>query len=513
MDMPHVLIAGTLLYYRKKTGEIIIPTIKIGNESTKPIHLVIQKESTTPAIDGKEVFLKIQIADDEQNNESTKKQSYYVQQQIIVTVKLFHRIRFSNASLSDLELTNTVVEKLGNDANYSKVIANHNYNIIERRYAVFPQQSGELIIPAMTFTGNAEISQNFSLFSRPGKQIVSRTKPVSLTILPIPANYTGKNWLPAENLEIESEIVEAINAISAGEAITQHIVVRAKGLLGSQLPVISVGSNKAIKTYPDKEKLSNQLINGQVVGIRRDTVAIIPLKAGEFTLPEIKIDWWNTITNQQETAYLAPQTLTAQINPDSPENNKTAPVTLANNTQLTTPKEVNPEQTETVKTIEKLVYKDISLMKNVWFWSSLTLLILWLITVIMWLKTRAINKQSELNTQTPNINHKPEGKYLQDIYQACQDNNASQASQTLILWARIYFKNPMLTGLSAIIQKIDDEHLCNAINNLESVQYSQNKQNWDGSALKTAFEDYIAQDKVKKQNKHQKPQAFTRLNP
>ncbi|WP_198264093.1 BatD family protein [sulfur-oxidizing endosymbiont of Gigantopelta aegis] len=501
----------------KKTGKLTIPAIKIGSESTQPIKLVIEKESTTPAIDGKEVFLKIQIAKDE-IDETTEKKSYYVQQQIIITVKLFHRIRFSNASLSDLELSNTVVEKLGNDANYSKVIANHRYNIIERRYAVFPQQSGELIIPAMTFTGNAEISQNFSLFSRPGRQIVSRTKPIALNILPIPANYTGKNWLPAESLEIESEIVEAINTISAGEAITQHIVVRAKGLLGSQLPVISVALNKTIKTYPDKEKLSNQLINGQVLGVRRDTVAIIPLKAGEFTLPEIKVDWWNTQTNQQETAYLAPQTLIAKANPDSPELNAKAPVKEPVNTQANNTSEAhNPEQTETTKTIEKLVYKDLSLMENIWFWISLALLILWFITFIILISSRAKNKQAELNsqerTQAQNVAHKALGKYLQAIYQACQANNASQASHALIQWARLHFKQTTLAGLSDIIQTIDDEHFINAINQLESVQYSKNKQNWDGNALKTALESYLAQEKRNHQEKKQKPQAFAHLNP
>ena len=162
----------------KKTGEVTIPAIKVGNESTKPIHLIIQASSATPGVDGKEAFLKISISDNVQKE-------FYVQQQIFITVQLFHRIRFSNASLSELELNNTVIEKLGEDNNYNKTIAKHRYNIIERKYAVYPQQSGELIIPAMIFTGNIEVRQNFSLFSQPGRQIVSRTKPIKLNILAI----------------------------------------------------------------------------------------------------------------------------------------------------------------------------------------------------------------------------------------------------------------------------------------------------------------------------------------
>jgi len=297
----------------KKTGEITIPAIKVGNESTRPIHLVIKKQSKNPGIDGKDVYLKIALSGNSIMSPE-KEKSYYVQQQIIVTVQLFHRIRFSNATLSDLQIENTVVEKLANDANYSKVIAGNRYNIIERRYAIYPQQSGLLSIPSLTFSGNAEISQSFSLFSRPGRQIISRTKPQTLNILAIPDNYTGKNWLPAESLEIESEILEDISSIIAGEAITRHIIVRAKGLLGSQLPVTSVSSSKTIKTYPDKEELKNQLVNGEILGIRRDTVAIIPLKPGSFTLPEITINWWNSKTNQQESSHLPARSLFAQPN-------------------------------------------------------------------------------------------------------------------------------------------------------------------------------------------------------
>lgn len=533
----------------KKTGEITIPAIKIGSETTRPIHLVIKKQSNTPAIDGKEVFLKIVIAGNSiampedssapdaapssaSSDSLQQHKQFYVQQQIMVTVQLFHRIRFSNAALTDLELTNTVVEKLGNDANYSKTISNHRYNIIERHYSLYPQQSGELTIPAFTFSGNAEISQNFSLFSRPGRQIINRTKPITLNILPIPESYTGKNWLPAENLEIESEIIEDTHSITAGEAITRSIIVRAKGLLSSQLPVTSVASSNTIKAYPDKEKLSNQLINGQVVGIRHDTVAIIPLKAGRFTLPEIKIDWWNTKTNQQETTRLPAQSLLALPNNELTTNAQKSQSNTLSETKDSEVKaseeknSVSQQQTtqaaqQVSKTNEKIVYKEISITKNIWFWISIVLFILWMITLALFFVAYSNNKKiakktssDSLNNSNKNSSHnKHHNNYLQSVYDACLDNNAHKASQALIQWARYYFKQPTLSGLSAIIQLINDEQLSNAINNLESSQYSQDKQSWDGKALISALTHCVEQNKTHEQSKRKKPQAFSSLNP
>ncbi|MCU7834821.1 MAG: BatD family protein [gamma proteobacterium symbiont of Taylorina sp.] len=488
----------------KKTGEVSIPEIEVGDEKSQTIHLIIRKPSATPGADGKEAFLKISIADDNQDE-------FYVQQQILVKLQLFHRIRFTNATLSELELNNTVIEKLGEDNSYSKMIAKHRYNIIERIYAIYPQQSGELIIPAITFNGNVEVSQNFSLFSRPGRQIISRTKAVKLNILPIPEHYSGKNWLPAEKLVIESEILEDIDTIKSGEAVTRHIVVRATGLLGSQLPPISVPSSKAIKTYPDKEKLNTQLINGKVVGSRRDTIAIIPLKEGEFTLPEIKIDWWNIKTRQQEIAVLEAKNLLAQQNTEIEADPVKAPIppTIADTSDVNIPENIK-------EIVEKVVYKNVALSKNIWFWISLGLLIIWLVTLILLIMIAAQKKSSKrkysLKNKVKNTREEHQ-QLLQNLYGYCLNNDAHSVSDALVYWAQHYFNKPLLTGLSQIIDLIEDKEFINAINTLESSQYSANKQSWTGNDLSQCIKEFIRQDQLDIKSQEQRHQGFTALNP
>ncbi|MCK5667110.1 MAG: BatD family protein, partial [Thiotrichaceae bacterium] len=500
----------------KKTGEISIPAIKVGDEYTDPIHLIIRPSSTTPGLDGKEAFLKISLSDNDQNE-------FYVQQQIFIIVQLFHRIRFSNASLSELELNNSVIEKLGEDNHYNKIIGKHRYNIIERKYAIYPQQSGELIIPALTFTGNIEVRQNFSLFSQAGRQIMSRTDPVKLNILPIPQEYTGKNWLPAESLEIKSEILEDISTIIAGEAITRHIIVRAKGLLGSQLPVSSVSSSKTIKAYPDKEELKNQLVSGEIFGVRRDTVAIIPLKPGSFTLPEITINWWNTKTNQQESTYLPARPLFAQPNSEQAEqiqSNQQSSSQPQIQTQLKKSTDTVEKGTEkTIETIIKkeLVYKQAPLTKNLWFWVSIALLIIWLTTLTLLITAATRSKRSaaipSASEKTP-LDNSQADKTLQLIYDACKNNNAHNASKSLVQWAKFHFKQPMIAGLSAVIELIDNDLLVDAIVNLESCQYSQDKEKWQGDDLSSNLKQYLQQNKAEKEaDKNKESQAFSSLNP
>ena len=301
----------TITLLANNTGELTIPAISVGNEQTQALKVFINKPSATPAQDGKEVFVEVTISPDEQ---------VYVQQQILLTVSLYHRVRFSNASLSEPQLENAVVERIGNENNFQKLIGEHNYNVVERRYAIYPQQSGLLEIPGITFSGNIERQQGgFSFFSRPGRRVISRTESISMDVLPIPDAFTGQNWLPAKHITIESSILENEQSIKAGEALTRRIVVSAVGLIGSQLPAINIPSTSDYKSYPDKETISSQLIGDEIVGTRQDSMAIIPVRSGKITLPELKIDWWNTDTQQQETTILPAKTLSVAKNAAMPD--------------------------------------------------------------------------------------------------------------------------------------------------------------------------------------------------
>ncbi len=494
----------TITLLAKNNGEQNIPAIKVGNETTQAIPLVIQKQSTTPALDGREVFLKMQL---------TPRDNVYVQQQILITVQLYHRIRLANASLTELELEDTVVEKLGNDRNFSKVIGKYRYNVIERQYAIYPQQSGSLTIPSLTFSGNKEIGQNFSLFSRPGQPLISRTSSVTIKVLPVPASYTGKQWLPAESLVLESEILEDTSNIKSGEAITRHIIIRATGLLGSQLPAVTMPASSHYKTYPDKEKLNNQQLNGKVIGSRKDTIAIIPLQAGQFTLPEIKISWWNIISNTQETAVLPERILTALPNADIQAMVPSKSQAEAQKSQLKQQNHGGNQRNSSseVKTVEKLLYKIPHFKQDIWFWISIALLVVWLITLILYFDVRSRKKRHKagISPALPAASHE---KFLQCIYTACQENNASTAQQELINWARIYFNQPTLSGLADIGSLTEDEALIQAINALEESKYSSHQQDWKGLALEQALKDFMARKKQETSRKKQQ-QAFVPLNP
>ena len=133
-----------------KTGKILIPAITVGNEATRPITLNIRDASDQLNLNGqnKAIYLEAKV-------DTT---SAYVQQQVIYTISLYRAVQTHYASLTEPVAENSIIEKLGDDVQFEKNIGNKRYIVTQRKYAIFPQQSGPLKISPVTFTADVNDS-------------------------------------------------------------------------------------------------------------------------------------------------------------------------------------------------------------------------------------------------------------------------------------------------------------------------------------------------------------------
>ena len=126
----------------KHAGDITIPSIAFGKDRSRPIRLTV-KESGVDSEKGREIFLEVETAADE----------VYVQQELGVVIRLYRSVATANADLSELTVSgvNSLVERLAEGAQYHTQIDNKTYQVFERRYVVFPQESGDLTINQVVF--------------------------------------------------------------------------------------------------------------------------------------------------------------------------------------------------------------------------------------------------------------------------------------------------------------------------------------------------------------------------
>ena len=125
----------------RHAGELTIPAIEVGGERTQPIAIRVSEDPAPASAAAREVQLQVE----------TDATEVHVQQQLLLTVRLLHAVNFERgATLEAPEIPDAVVRELGENS-YEKLIDGRRYGVFERRYAVFPQRSGELVVPALGF--------------------------------------------------------------------------------------------------------------------------------------------------------------------------------------------------------------------------------------------------------------------------------------------------------------------------------------------------------------------------
>jgi hypothetical protein len=66
--------------------------------------------------------------------------------------------------------------------------------------------------------------------------------------------------------------------------------------------------NNELKLYPDQPKLEDKQTNRGILGVRTESLAIVPNQAGQISIPAIEIEWWDTVNNRMQTSRLPSKT-------------------------------------------------------------------------------------------------------------------------------------------------------------------------------------------------------------
>lgn len=134
----------------RRSGSLRIPELQLGQSRSQAIDLqVLQADASRQ--DTSQVFIEATLDSPD----------VYVQAQAVLTLRIYHSVAlYDDSSLSPLQLEGAKVEPLGESRTYEKEINGVRHGVIETRYAVYPQQSGTLEIPPLTFSATAAASSD-----------------------------------------------------------------------------------------------------------------------------------------------------------------------------------------------------------------------------------------------------------------------------------------------------------------------------------------------------------------
>jgi len=252
---------------------------------------------------------------------SASQSTVYPDEAFLFKIKLSHGVALLDAKIIPLAIENARVTALDNDRTYQEMQDGRPIHVFERTFVVTPEKSGYLTIPAVEVyalvanndqTGMPDLFGEGILFNGligSQKEVRLETNPVQVTVLEKPADWTGW-WLPATEVTLTAED-KFPDKISVGDSLTRVIKLSAMGVEAEQLPTVTQSGTEKIKVYPSPEQRETiPTPVGDIQGKTLTSFILVPTAAGEVTLPEVKVPWFNTRTRQVETAVLPAKTIT-----------------------------------------------------------------------------------------------------------------------------------------------------------------------------------------------------------
>ena len=440
-----------------RTGTLTIPSFASNGETSLPIAIEVAAGSVSTDQELRDVFLENEVSTPEA----------YVQEQILYTLKLHHSVGLEDASISPLDIENAVIEQLGEQRKYETVLEGIRYSVIELRYAIFPQSSGRLEIPAQVFSGRTT-SQFLGFRAYDSRYVRSRSATHIINILPKPASYPqNQPWLPTWELQVQDSWQLHEPEFRVGEPVTRTISMVGRGLTAAQLPAINLTAPDGIKLYPDKLQSDDVVTDDGIVGQNSIATAFVPSQEGATVLPGFTVNWWNTQRNRLEQTVIAPKTV--RILPASAASLAAAPPQLAAPLRLDT--------TPVTSTGETGRYSS-----GYWPVATLVASALWLVTLLLWWLSRrqkparaGINGQSDLSLK----------QAFRDLQKACRRDDPQAARQALITWYSRLQPGPGIMNLDAIASHADHPELADQLTELNARLYGNGTtgDDWSGKEL------------------------------
>ena len=469
----------------RHTGNLIIPALTVDGYNSKAINVQIIEQGSANSTQQQDIFITAELSEND----------VYVQQLLALTIKLHIGVQLQRGSLTEPSLPNATIEQIGKDTESDGIVNGKRYRIIERTYAITPEQSGQFTLDTPMFSGDIMVQSQ----RRSGFLSFGETKPINilgdkltLNVRPIPDNYpidANNSWLPSELLTLHQEwqpvSSQGKNEFKVGEPITRTITLTAAGLGKAQLPKITMNAPNGLKIYPDQAELHSNLTKERLISQKRQNFALVASHAGEYILPKISIAWWNTVTNKYQQAVLPEQTITVLANADLPQPtvaNNSAPV----NALLNTPSINN--------TTTPLLTQPIIIEKSSYLhWLFLAL---WLLTALAWMSHVLYLKRSN-STNTDNTKPQKVNNHYLALMAACKQNKAEQAISLILPWVNNvnnHQNNVEISTLAAALALINNDEFTSSINDLQQYLYGKNdvESLWDGENLLKAIQQFNA---------------------
>lgn len=426
----------------KRKGQLTIPSIQAGSLSSDELQIKVTDVSQSPkAIGTTGVSVNVEL----------EKGPLYLFQEVPLKVRIETNQTLQQAGLIAPQGDTFKLRQVGEDQVSKITRSGRVITVIERSYVLQLEKSGSMTLPPFVLEGTIADSSRRSrdpFFSGFGFNdsffdsfAINRGKAFKVRSDAIELNVQGKtasagnssDWfLPAKKVELASEWIDNKPTFKKEKAVVRRIRVQALGARPEQIPTLDLGSNANVKVYLDDS--SSTLIETAQGTVAQKTLelSVVPIKAGDIIVPEVRLEWFNTTTGKPETAVLAAETIHVtgnNVSESLPQNHQTVQPSGPGEGRLgATDKEQNSYW-------KYLLFLFLSLIAGGWLW---------------WYRGLT-NQSHQLNDHSSALkfekttektlgsdSHKTELQELQSLIRVVKTSDVQTTYKALSHWLRVY---------------------------------------------------------------------------
>ena len=447
-----------LLLAPKRIGRLLVPSIKYKKDISNAIEITVRKATAASAA-GQPVYTETLV----------DKSEVYIQEQLLLTHRLYTSVRLSDLGLDPLKVDDALMQKVS-ETQFQKNVAGKNYQVVEIIYALFPQASGKLQIPALRFSAYEASNNRYGGFSARGNRIIRNTDAKTIDVMTRPAHIDIDNWMPASSIRLEQQWSSPLDQLKVGEPVTRNISITASGLTGAQIMPLSLSESDDYKVYPDQPQLSDSADAAGVTGIRRESFALVPNRPGEITVPAVSVRWWNSRKQRMQTATLDAVTLqvaAAEVSAMNPYNSAPNAAVGANSLII----EATPEAP---KSLTAELRSSLALQLSV-AGNALLLVLLLVLLLFVWLgrSSKAAPRRDLSGLNSARLELK---QLLTNIERAARKSDLVPLRDSLLAWGRCIFPQQKIKTLAEIAALLDHGQLQQQFDLLDQALYNRSSE-------------------------------------
>jgi len=448
----------------RRIGVFTVPPVTVGRVTSD---LQTLEVTEAPTAGERLVFLEA----------SVDESSPWVQGQVVMTLRVFQAIEFLDAALGEPRAEGLRVQRLGEDRRARETRDGREYDVIERRYTLFPQRSGPITIDPVALDVSVPVDpERVRGFFTESRRVLRRTEPIELQVRGRPPGSTGW-WLPARDVTLEAAWSGGDPALSVpagadaatrvGVPLTRTLTLRALGAMQTQLPGIEPPTLSGASLYAEAPERVEGASDAGVLTEQRIAWAVVPEQAGTLELPATTVTWFDTVAGRERTAslpatrlHVEPAAASTVPAPAAPSGSDTGPESDV--AGVLDGSDALPNSVETVASGDPA-----------WRWLTLAVLLGWALTAFAWWRERRRGARRPVAAEAASVATGPDVRKALDVVRESERSDSPARLAAAVLgWARTRWPQQPPSSLPALAARLPDTSTATALLALDNALYA-----------------------------------------